>query len=318
MSDNDDEVPESGDYLVWYKKPPKATQFSKGETGNPRGRPRKPKPEERTITFSDAPYDAAFREEIYRKLKLRENGEEIELTAQQAIMRTRIMSALKGNRFAQKAALEEIERKEQEYFQRKIDRCIYLNRAKRDGERKLAEAKKNNTEPPKLLPHPDDIVVNLSTGDAYVTGPETEEDEKFCEYSTRFRDYLLLKAVDEGEIGTEKPKGNDKSQPSYLLLASLMDQVLPARYRWQYKETKTSARLKVHLRRRKLADCPPGIDLALDFMNLSRKERAQRIAEEFSELRANRPPATRSHNSKETKKMERILEGILIKMNKAA
>lgn len=33
------------DYEVGYAKPPKETRFKKGESGNPRGRPRKPKPQ---------------------------------------------------------------------------------------------------------------------------------------------------------------------------------------------------------------------------------------------------------------------------------
>lgn len=311
MSENDDEVPESGDYLVGYKKPPKATQFSKGETGNPRGRPRKPKPEERTITFSDAPYDAAFREEIYRKLKLRENGEEVELLVPQAIMRARIMSALKGNRFAQKAILEELERKEQEYFQRKIDRCIYLNRAKREGERKLAEAKKNNTEPPKLLPHPDDIVVNLSTGNAYVTGPETEEELKFCEYTVCLRDHLLLREVHEGNLFRSSGRP-DKLHINFLLMAMIFNAALPKRFRWNPNESEETPVSITRKRHRKILRQREEIDLAFEFHAMTRQERRQRIAEEEADLIRTRPRASIDMSSPKVQKIQRALERIII------
>ncbi len=36
----------TGDYQVGYGKPPDATRFKRGQSGNPKGRPRKPKVEE--------------------------------------------------------------------------------------------------------------------------------------------------------------------------------------------------------------------------------------------------------------------------------
>ena len=35
---DDDDTPKKGDYEVGYGKPPKATQFQKGQSGNPKGR----------------------------------------------------------------------------------------------------------------------------------------------------------------------------------------------------------------------------------------------------------------------------------------
>ncbi len=42
MTDNNDHVPDSngGDYEVGYGRPPKATRFQPGVSGNPRGRPK--------------------------------------------------------------------------------------------------------------------------------------------------------------------------------------------------------------------------------------------------------------------------------------
>ena len=49
-------------YDVGYGKPPKQTRFAKGQSGNPRGRPRKPKPE--PLRLSDAPSDGFLEQEI--------------------------------------------------------------------------------------------------------------------------------------------------------------------------------------------------------------------------------------------------------------
>ena len=81
-------------YSVGYGKPPKHTRFVKGKSGNPRGRPRKPKPQPPRL--SDALFDEYFEKEAYRSVALRENGQPIELPAAQAVLRALTTDAIKG------------------------------------------------------------------------------------------------------------------------------------------------------------------------------------------------------------------------------
>ncbi len=55
-----------------YGKPPRWTRFRKGESGNPRGRPKKSRAEAKPPVPSEA--DAVLRAELDRKVRVTENG----------------------------------------------------------------------------------------------------------------------------------------------------------------------------------------------------------------------------------------------------
>lgn len=252
------------EYEIGYRKPPKHTRFVKGQSGNPRGRPRKPKP--RPLQLSGAPSDRFLEEEAYRPIALRENGQAIELPAVKAVMRALTTSAIKGNRLAQKYLLEHVRGMEEVHLQRKIDNYVRLRAVKRDGEQALAEHKRKGLAPPELLPHPDDIVLNAATGDAHINGPETPEDLRDCEHTMQLRDHLMLRSV-HADGRRKKQPAEEKKQGAcvYQVLAILIDQALPQRFRWQ-----------------KGAD----LDLLMECHGLSRRERQRRITEEFDRLQA--------------------------------
>ena len=252
------------EHEIGYRKPPKHTRFVKGQSGNPRGRPRKPKP--RPLLLSDAPSDRFLEEEAYRPIALRENGQAIELPAVKAVMRALTTSAIKGNRLAQKYLLEHVRGMEEVHLQRKIDNYVRLRAVKRDGEQALAEHKREGLAPPKLLPHPDDIMLNAATGDAHINGPETPEDLRYYEHTMQLRDHLMLRSTHANDRRKKiSTKSERKGACIYQVLALLLDQVLPQRFRWQ-----------------KGAD----LDLLMECHGLSRCERLRRIVEEFDHLHA--------------------------------
>jgi hypothetical protein len=83
------------DYEVGYGRPPKETQFKKGRSGNPGGRPKRPT-------------DAAgiFREILSEPLTIREGESDLKMSAEEAVMYAQVRKAMQGNVSAFDAVLK--------------------------------------------------------------------------------------------------------------------------------------------------------------------------------------------------------------------
>jgi hypothetical protein len=82
------------DYAVGFRRPPKQNRFKPGQSGHPRGRPK------RLPTFKQD-----FNAELRERLLLRENGRERRLSKQRALIKSLMALAIKGNVRAMNAVL---------------------------------------------------------------------------------------------------------------------------------------------------------------------------------------------------------------------
>ena len=89
-----DDVEESN---VGYRKPPRNTRFTKGQSGNPAGRPRG--------RHREAPYEAV----LGQMVKIREGGAERQVTAAEAFLLQLTKRALEGDDTAARASFAVIE-----------------------------------------------------------------------------------------------------------------------------------------------------------------------------------------------------------------
>ena len=92
-------------YEVGYAKPPMHTRFRKGVSGNPRGGSR---------TQRAARASALALKEAYRMVTVREGDKVTSLPAIQAVMRSQVALAVKGNGPAQRALIAAVHALEQE------------------------------------------------------------------------------------------------------------------------------------------------------------------------------------------------------------
>lgn len=83
-----DKGPDDPDYPVGYGKPPQASRFVKGQSGNPKGRPPKPKSAELTVIERVA-------NEVCGSIMLR--GKKRPLTLEEGLLRKAIAAAVQGD-----------------------------------------------------------------------------------------------------------------------------------------------------------------------------------------------------------------------------
>lgn len=164
------------DYEVGYGKPPSSKRFTKGESGNPSGRPKGAK--NRKPALNEDRLRNIILEEAYRHIKVKDGTKEVNIPMVQAITRSMYVSAARGNPRAQKVSIDLINNAEAKNKTEYEEFVRVAMEYKSHFEDEIERCKLAGIDPPQPIPHPDDIKIDFKTGKVQITGPLTKEEKQ--------------------------------------------------------------------------------------------------------------------------------------------
>lgn len=219
-------------YEVGYGKPPVATRFKPGESGNPSGRPRGRKKTVDTPAMGEERLKRVVLEEAYRTIAVRDGDRMLDIPVIQAVMRSVALNAAKGHQRSQRMftdLLQWVEGENKDLHDEWLETAIQY---KLDWELELERRERTGDSGPEPIPHPDHVYIDPRKGTAEIRGPMTPDEQKD-------RDHLieLKRGWDEDLADVEerlRSKPDDPSLQKELKtikrVQSLAKQVLETRY----------------------------------------------------------------------------------------
>lgn len=181
-------------YTVGFGKPPKDHQFKPGQSGNPRGRPKKTKSALTDSLPALLPTSAALRNEAGRIMTVRDGDKREQITTIEAAIRAMAIKGIQGSVFALREFVRLVMEEDQRRRAELEENYEFWREYKAKGTDQLKRALAKGLPEPDLVPHPEDIVLNSSTLEVTLTGPVDAEGAA-CTARTKRASELAFEAM---------------------------------------------------------------------------------------------------------------------------